>query len=101
MFAVDNGGDPALTGVGVNYLEVCARSAAAGCEDAEQVAVGLRAVLAGETVESDYEYPCPSPLVGRWFVTRMTPMPLPTACAISPNPIRPRVWCAPASRALG
>lgn len=28
MFAVDNGGRPGATGVGVNYLDVCARSAA-------------------------------------------------------------------------
>ncbi len=82
MFALDNGGTPEHTGVGVNYLDVCARSAAAGCSDAHEVAAGLRAVLAGETVESDFEYPCPSPVVGRWFAMRMTPMPTPTLCAV-------------------
>ena len=34
MFALDNGGQPESTGVGVNYLDLCARSAAAGCTDA-------------------------------------------------------------------
>jgi diguanylate cyclase (GGDEF)-like protein len=74
MFALDNGGNPETTGVGVNYLEVCARAAESGCIDAAEVLAGLRAVLAGETVESDREYPCPSPTVGRWFTSRITPI---------------------------
>ena len=74
MFALDNGGRPDTTGVGVNYLDVCARSAAAGCEDAALAAVGLRAVLAGETVHRELEYPCPSPAVSRWFLLRITPL---------------------------
>lgn len=73
-FAADNGGVPASTGVGVDYLAVCERSAAAGCEDAAVVADGLRAVLGGATVESDLVYPCPSPAVARWFVLRLTPL---------------------------
>ncbi len=39
MFARDNGGHPDTTGVGVNYLDLCARSAA-GCEDARAAAGG-------------------------------------------------------------
>jgi len=74
MFALDNGGRPETTGVGVNYLDVCARAADTGCEDAVEVLTGLQAVLAGETVESDREYPCPSPTVGRWFSSRITPI---------------------------
>jgi diguanylate cyclase (GGDEF)-like protein len=74
MFALDNGGRPGTTGAGVNYLDVCARSAAAGCEDAHAAAVGVRAVLAGETVHSEFEYPCPSPVVNRWFLLRITPL---------------------------
>ena len=74
MFAMDNGGSPEATGVGVNYLDVCARAAATGCTDASEVMIGLQAVLAGETVESDREYPCPSPTVGRWFNSRITPI---------------------------
>lgn len=82
MFTLDNGGDPRTTGVGVSYLDVCERAAAATCEDAGHVAAGLREVLAGQTVESDYEYPCPSPAVGRWFVLRMTPMLRPDPCLL-------------------
>src|SRR5664279_1880578 len=72
LFTLDNDGYPADTGVGVNYLDVCARSAASGCPEAAAVAAGLRAVLAGDTVESDLEYPCPSETVSRWFALRVT-----------------------------
>jgi diguanylate cyclase (GGDEF)-like protein len=83
MFALDNGGRPETTGVGVSYLEVCARAAAAGCADAVEVLTGLRAVLAGETAESDRDYPCPSPTVGRWFTSRITPIGGPTGGAVA------------------
>src|SRR6266849_547585 len=74
MFAVDNGGQPESTGVGVNYFDLCARSAAALCQDAKRAADGLRAVLGGHTVHSQVEYPCPSPAVNRWFLLRITPL---------------------------
>jgi diguanylate cyclase (GGDEF)-like protein len=74
MFAVDNGGQPERTGAGVNYLDLCAQSAASGCQDAARAADGLRAVLAGHTVHSELEYPCPSPAVNRWFLMRITPL---------------------------
>lgn len=74
MFTLDNGGVPDSTGPGVNYLDVCTRSSDAGCADATAVADGLRAVLRGDTVECDLEYPCPSPAAGRWFVLRITPI---------------------------
>jgi diguanylate cyclase (GGDEF)-like protein len=71
---VDNGGQPERTGAGVNYLDLCAQSAASGCQDAARAADGLRAVLAGHTVHSELEYPCPSPAVNRWFLMRITPL---------------------------
>jgi diguanylate cyclase (GGDEF)-like protein len=58
--------------VGVNYVAVCRRSAAAGCADAAAVGEGLRAVLSGESVECDLEYPCPTPPANRWFQLRIT-----------------------------
>lgn len=73
-FSTDNGGTAETTGVGVNYLEVCARSITAGCLDAAVVAAGLRRVLEGETVEVELEYSCPAPAVGRWFLLRITPI---------------------------
>ena len=72
MFALDNGGTETDTGVGVNYLDVCIRSAAAGSADAAQVVAHLHDVLAGRSIEADLEYPCPSPAVGRWFLLRLT-----------------------------
>ena len=74
MFAVNNGGEPEATGVGVNYLDLCDRSAAGGCDDGHLAAAGLRAVLAGDTVQSEMEYPCPSPAANRWFLLRITPL---------------------------
>ena len=83
MFALDNGGIPENTGVGVNYLQVCARSAASGNADALAILAGLRSVLAGETVEHDREYPCPAPGVQRWFISRITGLGLPQGGAVT------------------
>jgi diguanylate cyclase (GGDEF)-like protein len=74
MFALDNGGQPESTGVGVNYFGLCERSAAAGCPDAQRAADALREVLAADTVHGELEYPCPSPAVNRWFLLRITPL---------------------------
>ncbi|HEY9240536.1 MAG TPA: sensor domain-containing diguanylate cyclase [Streptosporangiaceae bacterium] len=75
MFAVDNGGQTGATGVGMNYLELCERSAAGGCADAAAAAAGLRAVLDGAAMHRELEYACPSPAVDRWFLLRITPLP--------------------------
>jgi hypothetical protein len=68
MFGLDNGADPTRTGVGVNYIEVCTRSAANGCPDAATVATGLGAVLKGEPVYSELEYPCTTSTAPLWFL---------------------------------
>ena len=75
MFAADNGGQPEITGVGVNYLDLCARSAAAGCPEAGQAGAGLHAVLDGDARYVELEYPCPSASVNRWFLLRITALP--------------------------
>ncbi len=75
MFSLDNGGQPGKTGVGVDYLQTCERSASAGCDDAALAADGLRSVLAGGAVETELEYPCPSPQANRWFLLRITALP--------------------------
>jgi diguanylate cyclase (GGDEF)-like protein len=72
MFAADNGGTEGTTGVGVSYLDVCARAAAAGVLDAVEVVAGLRAVLAREAVEREWEYTCSSPSIKRWYISRIT-----------------------------
>ena len=72
MFNQDNAGDPARTGVGVSYLDVCARASRSGNADATETLRGLRAVLGGHSVEHEWEYSCHSPTVSRWFISRIT-----------------------------
>ncbi len=83
MFAIDNGGLPETTGVGVSYVQVCERAVAAGSADAAEVLAGLHAVLGGASVENDREYPCPSPAVARWFTSRITAIGPPTGGALA------------------
>ena len=73
-FTVEGGGYLDATGVGISYLEVCSRSAAAGATDALEALVGLQAVLSGETDIREWEYPCPTPSGVRWFLSRITAM---------------------------
>ncbi|MEO8267562.1 MAG: EAL domain-containing protein [Ilumatobacteraceae bacterium] len=65
LFAHLNGGSTATTGLGVNYLSVCDRSATAA---SIAVAHGLRLILAGDRERFEFEYPCPSPIEDRWFM---------------------------------
>ncbi|MBT8240257.1 MAG: PAS domain S-box protein [Acidimicrobiia bacterium] len=65
-FCEVNGGDPTLTGVGVNYLDVCRK--AADDPGATQVADAIRAVLAGNVPSADrVQIACHSPFEERWF----------------------------------
>jgi hypothetical protein len=65
--AVQNG-DPRLqgSGPGVNYLQVCSRSAA-HIPSTQRVLLGLRAVLDGSEAAFMTEYPCDTPGGRRWF----------------------------------
>ena len=75
MFSIDNGGHPKSTDVGVNYLDVCDRSAAAHSSDAQHVAALLRDVLAGTRRSAEFEYACPAPDKRRWFSAHITSLP--------------------------
>ena len=70
---------------GVNYLEVCAESAASGEDFGEKAAVGIRQVIDRKTDLFAIEYPCHSPQEKRWFMMRVTPFQLEgdAYCAIS------------------
>lgn len=72
VFAEQNCGRAEDTGFGVNYLDVCSRSAATGSAEAQEVLAGLRAVLAGETVEREWEYACDSPFAAAWYISRLS-----------------------------
>jgi len=66
-FAAANRGDPARTGPGVSYLDVCAD---AGDPVSRQVADAIRDALAGDLPGSlTVELPCHSPHTERWFDT--------------------------------
>ena len=68
-FATANGGDPASSSVGSNYLAVWA-GATPGDAPRPDFASRLRALLAGQGVAFELEYACHSPTEQRWFVAR-------------------------------
>jgi PAS domain S-box-containing protein len=74
-FTLANGGEEflATTGAGVNYLEVCQKSAAE-MKEAAAAAEGIKAVLAGKSNNFKLEYPCHSPREKRWFQMSVTPL---------------------------
>lgn len=74
-FSRDNDGEEATTSLGVNYVAVCRRAAAAGDADAARCLSDLQAVLAGESRERDLEYACATPEAVLWFTTRITAIP--------------------------
>jgi len=67
-FGAENGLQPPGDSVGVNYLDICDRSAD---EAGELVAIGIRRVLAGELQAFNMQYPCHSPTEERWFIVRV------------------------------
>ncbi len=67
-FAAENGGDPEATGIGADYLAVCARSDADPV--ARDVADRLREVIAGTREDFELDYPCHAPDEERWFTVR-------------------------------
>jgi transcriptional regulator with GAF, ATPase, and Fis domain len=60
-------------GPGVNYIEVCRRSAESGDASAEAALEGIRSVLEGTRDIFVLEYPCDSPVKKRWFMMRVIP----------------------------
>ncbi len=75
-FARQNGGDAELTGVGMgtNYLDVCSRAVPDLGDEMQEVADGVRSVLERRQSTYEYEYPCDSPVVHRWFNMTVSPL---------------------------
>jgi PAS domain S-box-containing protein len=71
-FAVDNSFKHPTYGIGLNYLEVCKKSAELGSKWAHKIAEGLVDVIEGRVSEFEMEYPCHSPTEKRWFVVRVS-----------------------------
>lgn len=61
-------------GVGLNYLEVCNSAHGDDAAQAQQMAAGIRSVLAGAQTSFSLEYPCHSPTEQRWFLAVVTPL---------------------------
>jgi len=60
--------------VGANYLEVCARAAAAGDETAAAARRGIEQVLAGELPHFQLEYLSQEPGRPAWYLLSVTPV---------------------------
>lgn len=71
-FARLNGGDPSRTGVGANYLDVCADRQLPADSEGHSVRAQLRRLLAGDVDSFEQEYPCHAPDEQRWFVMHAT-----------------------------
>ncbi len=54
-------------GVGANYFEVCRRSSANGCDQANRMLQGIQSVLSGELSAFQLDYPCTTGGSFRWF----------------------------------
>jgi DNA-binding CsgD family transcriptional regulator len=68
-----NGMKAPYDSVGLNYLRIC-DAADGDCEaEVNNVARGIRMVLAGETNEYFSQYPCHSPTEKQWFAVRVVP----------------------------
>jgi len=75
-FAKENGAPLlVLTGVGVNYLDVCRRVKGEDSEIAQAALVGIEGVLNEQQAQFTLEYGCHSPTQERWFLLHVTPMP--------------------------
>ncbi len=72
-FSAANGGKSKACGIGANYLSVCDSATNEQSGTAAQVAVGLRAVLAGRIQRFELDYECSTPATKRWFSLRILP----------------------------
>jgi PAS domain S-box-containing protein len=67
QFAIANEYHAGGTGLGVNYVDVCAMAQGPEAESAHECAGGLRRVLEGEVAGFEMDYPCHAPLEERWY----------------------------------
>ncbi|GGL13994.1 PAS domain-containing sensor histidine kinase [Deinococcus radiotolerans] len=72
-FMQANAGDPQTCGVGANYLAACEQAQGPCSDEGPPVALGLRAVLAGDVPDFSLEYPCHSPQEQRWYCVHVRP----------------------------
>jgi PAS domain-containing protein len=73
-FGEENSGGLCKSDLGTHYLRVCQSSSGPGADEANDFALGVRAVLEGQSELFELEYPCHSPTESRWFLGRVTPI---------------------------
>ena len=71
-FAIENGGSPETTGVGVDYLRVCREAEGDESLAGELVWQGVEHVLNGSQDVFKFEYPCHSADQQRWFLLHVS-----------------------------
>ena len=82
-FAKENAANRGLiSGVGINYLDVCRSASGSGSEGAQEVLAGLEDVLSGNSQQFCFEYPCHSPTQRRWFLLQATSLSTPFRGAV-------------------
>ena len=73
QFALANGASLHAIGVGINYLDVCRRSA--DVSDARAALVGILSVIDGRSPQFQHAYRCDAPGERRLFVMTVKPLP--------------------------
>jgi len=73
-FALENGGDPKMLGIGVNYLNVTRKAAYLNDEYAKKALEGIEDVISGKQKIFSLEYPCNTKNEKRWFIMRVSQM---------------------------
>ncbi|WP_426237818.1 diguanylate cyclase [Pararhizobium sp. DWP1-1-3] len=81
-FGAENAHGVEFSDIGQDYLQICRNSSGPGAIEADDFAVGVRAVLDRRTPLFQLEYPCHSPTAFRWFLGRVTPLNLPDGGAV-------------------
>ncbi len=81
-FAHENGSSDPEAYLGDDYLAVCQAAIRSGDQTADQVDLGIRAVMNGVRSQFRAEYPCNSPDQQRWFTITVVPLQQPTSGVI-------------------
>jgi diguanylate cyclase (GGDEF)-like protein len=74
QFADTNALTAPAYGIGQSYLDICDNARGDSAAEAQQVAAGIRSVLAGTVKSVSLEYPCHSSAEQRWFLMAVTPL---------------------------
>ncbi len=73
-FMKEGGGDARTSGVGVNYLDVCRRAAAAGEAHARAALDAIESVRHGRRERAVVEYPCATSSETQWYAMVVEPL---------------------------